>query len=205
MIESIEEKNHKTIIAVEILANKAHEGQLRRSGDKNLKVPYITHPINVRKNIVDALNAQPSLYKEIEEDFILAMLSAALLHDVIEDSNYNTFDIIQASNDLTASIVLEVTDPEDIPKDVKAKKAFQANRAKKYTRYATNIKISDQTENLRDIVKLKPKWDRNKILSYVEGAILIVESTPENFRFKKLVSDFDIAADNAIKYAKTID
>src|SRR5687767_1855054 len=49
-------------------ASKAHEGQLRRSGD-----PYITHPVAVAE-ILATLHLDA------------ASIKAALLHDVIEDT-----------------------------------------------------------------------------------------------------------------------
>ena len=52
------------------LAEKAHEGQFRESGE-----PYIIHPIHVCMNLV-----------EFHADG--ASLCAGLLHDVVEDKEY---------------------------------------------------------------------------------------------------------------------
>lgn len=52
-------------------AEKAHEGQLRKSGE-----PYITHPVAVAKILAD-LGTGPST------------IVAALLHDTVEDTDYN--------------------------------------------------------------------------------------------------------------------
>ncbi len=59
-------------------AEQAHEGQFRRSGD-----PYVTHPLAVA-----------SILSEMHMDH--QSLTAAMLHDVIEDTGitaYNTFII----------------------------------------------------------------------------------------------------------------
>ena len=52
-------------------ADKAHHGQLRKSGD-----PYITHPVAVAEILADiGLDS--------------ATLSAALLHDTVEDTSFS--------------------------------------------------------------------------------------------------------------------
>ena len=54
-----------------VVAEKAHRGQLRKSGD-----PYITHPVAVA-TILAELGMTPST------------LAAALLHDTVEDTDYS--------------------------------------------------------------------------------------------------------------------
>ena len=57
-------------------ANEAHKNVRRRSGE-----PYILHPIAVAKIVVSTIGLG---YKSI---------SAALLHDVVEDTDYTSEDI----------------------------------------------------------------------------------------------------------------
>ena len=57
------------------IAEKYHQGQKRRSGD-----PYITHPVEVGIILAD-LNAGPQT------------IIAALLHDVVEDTNFSLNDV----------------------------------------------------------------------------------------------------------------
>lgn len=60
-----------------VVASKAHEGHVRKSGD-----PYITHPVAVAQLLAD-LGIGP------------AGLAAALLHDTVEDTDY-TLDQLRA-------------------------------------------------------------------------------------------------------------
>jgi len=74
------------------LANYAHQGVYRESGE-----PYITHPLHVCKNLLDM------------EIYDANTLSAALLHDVVEDTNVTLDDIKEIINEDTAMLVDGVT------------------------------------------------------------------------------------------------
>ncbi|BDZ43484.1 GTP pyrophosphokinase [Paraoerskovia sediminicola] len=72
-------------------AEKAHRGQLRKSGD-----PYITHPVAVA-TILAELGMTPST------------LSAALLHDTVEDTDYSLEMLRSEYGDEIAMLVDGVT------------------------------------------------------------------------------------------------
>ena len=74
------------------LAKDAHEGIVRESGE-----PYITHPINVCMNLLDM------------EIYDKDCLCAALLHDVVEDTNITLEDISEKINPEVAELVDGVT------------------------------------------------------------------------------------------------
>src|SRR6266446_1207290 len=73
------------------LANRAHMGTLRRSGE-----PYIQHPLEVALLLADM---------RIDADSIIA----ALLHDVVEDTDFTLADLRQQFGDALANIVDGVT------------------------------------------------------------------------------------------------
>ena len=72
-------------------AEKAHRGQLRKSGD-----PYITHPVAVAEILVD-FGLYPS------------SIAAALLHDTVEDTAYSPEKLRQDFVDEVATLVEGVT------------------------------------------------------------------------------------------------
>ena len=74
------------------MAEVAHQGVLRESGD-----PYITHPLNVANNLLKMEIIDPDI------------LSAALLHDVVEDTNITLKDISENINPYVAELVDGVT------------------------------------------------------------------------------------------------
>ncbi len=73
------------------VAERAHEGQMRKSGD-----PYITHPLAVAA-ILAELGMPP------------ATIAAALLHDVVEDTDYPLADIEEEFGKEIARLVDGVT------------------------------------------------------------------------------------------------
>src|SRR6266852_1641967 len=73
------------------LANRAHMGTLRRSGE-----PYIQHPLEVALLLADM---------RIDADSIVA----ALLHDVVEDTDFTLDELRQQFGDAVANIVDGVT------------------------------------------------------------------------------------------------
>ena len=72
-------------------ATKMHEGQKRESGE-----PYITHPIAVANILID-----------LGLDY--SAVSAALLHDCVEDTTATDEDIKRNFGDEIAELVLGVT------------------------------------------------------------------------------------------------
>jgi len=85
------------------LALKAHEGQVRKSGE-----PYIVHPI-----LVAAITAKFSNDE--------MMVQAALLHDVVEDTPYTIEDLLETFGDDVSHMVegltkiVEIRDEELVP------------------------------------------------------------------------------------------
>ncbi|WP_380168294.1 RelA/SpoT family protein [Jannaschia sp. R86511] len=74
-----------------LVAERAHEGQLRKSGD-----PYITHPVAVATILAEL--GMPT-----------STLAAALLHDTVEDTDYSLDDLRGDFGDEVALLVDGVT------------------------------------------------------------------------------------------------
>jgi (p)ppGpp synthase/HD superfamily hydrolase len=80
------------------MAGEALAGQVRNASGGR---PYIDHPVAVAAQLV-------------EHDFSDEVLAAALLHDVVEDSELGIEDIRRASGDRVAEIVDALTDDESL-------------------------------------------------------------------------------------------
>ena len=138
------------------LANSAHKGARRRSGE-----PYILHPIAVAKIVVEDIGLG---WKSI---------CAALLHDVVEDTSCTTEDIRNLFGDKIASLVDGLTkiktvlDKEDKPQQVLSMQAENFRRILLTLNEDTRvvlIKLADRLHNCRTI-GFMPESKREKILS----------------------------------------
>lgn len=136
-------------------ANEAHKGVRRRSGE-----PYILHPIAVAKIVVSKIGLG---YKSI---------CAALLHDVVEDTNYTVEDIKNLFGDKIASLVDGLTKMKTVldNEDKADKKSIQAENFKRILLTLNDdirvvlIKLADRLHNCRTI-EFMPEHKRDKILS----------------------------------------
>ncbi len=136
-------------------ANQAHKGVRRRSGE-----PYILHPIAVAKIVVSNIGLG---YKSI---------SAALLHDVVEDTDYTVDDIRNLFGDKIASLVDGLTKIKTVldNEDKAQQKSIQAENFKRILLTLNDdvrvvlIKLADRLHNCRTI-EYMPEHKRDKILS----------------------------------------
>ena len=138
-------------------ANEAHKGVRRRSGE-----PYILHPIAVAKIVVQEIGLG---YKSI---------AAALLHDVVEDTEYTTEDIERLFGSKIASLVDGLTKIKSamdskIEGEI-SEKSIQAENFKRILLTLNDdvrvilIKLADRLHNLRTIDSM-PERKQDKILS----------------------------------------
>ena len=142
-------------------ANEAHKNVRRRSGG-----PYIIHPIEVAKIVVTDIGLG---YKSI---------AAALLHDVVEDTDYTVDDIRNLFGDKIASLVDGLTKIKNVlDNEDRSKKLGDANykslQAENFKRILLTlnddvrvvlIKLADRLHNCRTI-EYMPEYKRDKILS----------------------------------------
>lgn len=124
-------------------ATQAHAGQTRNDG-----APYISHPVRVANTV--AANKRS---KNID-----ALISAAYLHDTIEDTDTTHEDLEKMFGGLVASLVQELTsDKEQIAKIGKSQ--YLAKKMAVMSSYALVIKLADRLDNVQDIATAKtPEW-----------------------------------------------
>ena len=138
-------------------ANEAHRNVRRRSGE-----PYILHPIAVAKIVVQEIGLG------------CKSICAALLHDVVEDTQYTADDIRQVFGEKIASLVEGLTKiktalDNDSLKD-KPSRSLQAENFKRILLTLNDdarivlIKLADRLHNVRTI-QYMPEYKREKILS----------------------------------------
>ena len=113
-------------------ARDKHNGQYRKPGHGEEKIPYIYHPL---------LLTCHALALGLEED---DLLSACLLHDVCEDCGVEPDEL--PVNEETKEAVRRLTKPDDFEKTEKDEKAYYDGITG--NRIATMVKLLDRCNNI---------------------------------------------------------
>lgn len=130
-------------------ATEAHKGQYRKYTGE----PYITHPLAV----MEIVRGVPGHTEE--------MLVAAVLHDVVEDTDVSLMEIQEEFGDVVSDLVLHLTDistPEDGNRLKRKRK--DAEWYAQGSAEAQTIKVADFIDNTKDIAQHSPRfWETYKM------------------------------------------
>jgi len=142
----LSKKEVKKVEQSYLLSRDAHEGQVRSSGD-----PYITHPVAVAHILADM---------RLDHETIMA----AILHDVIEDTEYTREQIAEKFGEEVAALVEGVSKLTQIKFSTRAE--AQAENFRKMMMAMVKdirvilIKLADRIHNMRTLGPLKPEKRR---------------------------------------------
>lgn len=143
------------------LAFAAHKHRDQRRKDARAS-PYINHPIA----LADVLSNEGGVDDPIT-------LSAAILHDTIEDTETTPKELRQHFGDAVCDIVLEVTDDKRLPK--MERKRLQVENASRLSIPARLVKLADKISNVRDMVECPPEeWSLERRQAYFDWAKAVV-------------------------------
>lgn len=151
-------------------ASEKHKGQERRGSG----LPYVTHPIIV----MELVQKYKGNFKHIEE-----LKCAALLHDVLEDTECTYQEIEREFGPLVASIVMELTSDEVRLKEL-GKNEYLKQKMMKMSQYAFTLKLLDRLSNIMDGPR---EGYVKKTLNMM--AFLLQERTELTDRQKGIISD----------------
>ncbi|QOX80819.1 HD domain-containing protein (plasmid) [Trichlorobacter lovleyi] len=140
-------------------AEKAHKGQVRKYTGE----PYISHPEAVVRLLLST-------------DYTDAILAAAWLHDVVEDTHI-TFEQIYADFGASVALLVENVTNKSKPQDGnrKVRKDIDLAHLKKAYPAAQNIKLADIIDNTKNIVLHDPSFaatylkEKNDQLAVLQG------------------------------------
>ncbi len=122
-------------------ARKAHSGQFRKSGE-----PYIIHPVEVALILAD-------LRMDVDT------LTAALLHDTVEDCSVTLDEVTEAFSPIVAELVDGVTKISRL--EIESLSEEQANNLRKMLIAMSKdirvivIKLADRLHNMRTLMALR--------------------------------------------------
>ena len=144
--------------AVEFASEK-HRNQRRKGVETS---PYINHPIQVAEVLA-----------AVGQVADLTTLTAALLHDTVEDTDTSGADLEKLFGRDVAEVVLEVTDDKSLPK--RERKRLQIEHTSGLSDRAKQIKIADKICNVREIGSRPPAdWDEARRTEYFDWAEAVV-------------------------------
>jgi guanosine-3',5'-bis(diphosphate) 3'-pyrophosphohydrolase len=146
------------LAAIQFSAEK-HRTQRRKDVDAS---PYINHPIEVAALLANVAGVQ-------EE----TILTAAVLHDTVEDTPTSPADLESTFGAAVRNLVQEVTDDKSLPKA--ERKRLQVEHAPQLSRSAKLIKIADKISNIREVTETPPAdWPRERRQEYLNWAERVV-------------------------------
>jgi len=155
----MEEKGPLPLV-IEALAFAAerHEGHTRKGGAGS---PYINHPVDVATRLVSAGVNDP------------AVLAAAFLHDVVEDTDTTLAEIEQRFGVRVRDLVDALSDDKSLPR--RERMRLQELHAPELEPGAKLIKIADKASNAEDVGLDPPRgWSVDRRLEYLDWGERVV-------------------------------
>lgn len=132
----------------------------RRAGYSRL--PYINHLIKVTNCLANRIGERDE-----------ALLLAAVLHDIIEDTDVTAEELGRRFGVEVAEIVQELTDDMSLPYGERKRK--QVEGAHKLSPKARKIRLADKASNLRDIFSYPLDWTAEQKAAYLENSVQVAE------------------------------
>lgn len=147
------------LLAAAIFAAEKHRGQVRKDQSGS---PYITHPLAVAQLLWEIGGIQET-----------EILSAAILHDTLEDTPTTRGELADRFGSAILAIVLEVSDDKSLPK--MERKRRQVLHAPELSLPARLVKLGDKLANCTDILQSPPNgWNLKRRQEYIQWAADVI-------------------------------
>ena len=140
-------------------AARKHAGQRRKDPEAT---PYINHPIAVAELL--------ACFAGVTD---LVTLQAALLHDVLEDTETSVEEMDKVVGEEVRKVVQEVTDDKSLPQE--ERKRLQVEHGPHLSPRAKLIKLADKIYNIRAVDSSSPVgWNLERKLKYLDWSEAVV-------------------------------
>jgi len=171
-VDTLKQPDRVMITRALALAEEVHEKHFRMpyKHDPPARSPFIVHPMRVALILLEELNIT---HREV--------LSAALLHDVVEDSDppITTHDLEQKFGRNVALIVSIITRPAP-DKAIARQQQLETyyGRIAKANTYSRIIKLAERLDNLRDLLAVdNPDFQKEYLIQTWEVYMPIAQVT----------------------------
>ena len=161
-----------TIIKASKLSKKMHKGQTRKHG----KEPYFSHPDAIAHRLINLLKNDLSTGK-ISKDEYKNIIAAAYLHDVLEDTTMEEYELRRIMGDKITDLVVELTSEEEM-KMGKAK--YLSAKISSMSNQARLIKFADREHNVSDLHSIKNQAWARKYARETQYILTHAKFTPSN-------------------------
>jgi guanosine-3',5'-bis(diphosphate) 3'-pyrophosphohydrolase len=154
------EQASQRLLSAAAFAADAHRNHRRKDAEAT---PYINHPVEVARILAEEGKVTD-----------LDVLTAALVHDTIEDTDVSAQQLEDRFGKRVRNLVEEVTDDKSLPKE--RRKQLQIEHAAEASPDAKLIKLGDKIANLRDLVQSPPAdWPPEREREYFAWAKAVVD------------------------------
>ncbi|MFC5045792.1 HD domain-containing protein [Aquimarina hainanensis] len=157
------------------MTNELYQKAIKFAGEKHAtqKIPgseanYLVHISNVAMEILMAYSAQKNFNIDLA-------IQAAILHDVIEDTDTTYEEVKKNFGGSVADAVLALTKNVSLP-DKRDQMKDSLSRINKLSKEVGMVKLADRITNLQSP---PPHWKKEKIQAYHEEAKLIADTLTE--------------------------
>ena len=148
-----------SILEIAAIATEAHKYQTRKSGGA-----YICHPIRVAREVEMCGGSEVAI-------------KAALLHDVIEDTETSESWLRSIMiPKKVIDVVVELTDDKNLPKDQRKEQSIV--KARKLSADACLVKVADLHDNCLEILSgaAPAGWGPDRINKYLAWALEVLDA-----------------------------
>jgi len=174
-----EQNDISVLVSAAAFAAEKHRNQRRKGADAS---PYINHPIAVANVLANEAGITD-----------VPTISAALLHDTIEDTDTTAEELRRLFSDEIAAIVLEVTDDKSLQKA--DRKRLQIEHAPHLTLRAKLVKLADKICNVRDIRRTPPAdWPLERRREYLDWAQRVVDGLRGTHSALEAIFDAEVSS-----------
>lgn len=163
-----------------VLAEEVHEMQFRKPCKNIPAQPYIIHPMRVALILLEELE-----FKDIEA------IAAAILHDVVEDSD-GRVSVTDIENEFGRNIALMVSILSKPPKDKNVSRGQQLStyyeRIERASIPTRLVKLADRLDNMREIVDTIDRDFQEDYLKETMKVFLPLAEASDAYLFEELVT-----------------